>query len=73
MTIHTGGDFIVLPRWENQVTGTMTQYQTQSHYSVEERTSLFPILEKLNSFGSFIVIQLKIRSLDFNLYSLHEY
>ena len=39
VTVHTHGDFIVLP----QVVGTMTCYPTQSHYPDTEPTCAFPI------------------------------
>ena len=43
VTVHTHGDFIVLPLG-NQAAGTMTRYLTQSHYADTELTDPFPIL-----------------------------
>ena len=46
---HIHGDFIELPHWEKQVTDTMTQDPTKSHYPNTECTSACPILVMLNA------------------------
>ena len=40
VTMHTHGDFIVLPHWETRV----TRYPTQSHHPVTKPTSPCPLL-----------------------------
>ena len=44
VTVLTRGDFIMLPPLANQITGTITQYPSQSHYRDTELTSPSPIL-----------------------------
>ena len=40
--MYTRADFIVLPHWEKQATGTRTCYPIQSHYAHTEPTSPWP-------------------------------